>query len=54
MKVQKSSISGKNLKVKTPETFAHSNKVWRRETSTHESIFHSFQWCMYSFPSKAP
>ena len=41
MKEQKSSLSNKEIKVKTPVAFAQSNKVEKREATTHESIFPS-------------
>ena len=44
MKVQKSSISSKEIKVKTPVAFAQSNKVWKKRS------FNS--WIDLSFPSK--
>ena len=44
MEVQKSSKSGKELKVEMPNAFAHSNKVWMKDS------FKS--WINLSFPSK--
>ena len=44
MKVQQSSMSGRDMKVTEPEAFAHSNKVWRKK------IFNS--WINLSSPSK--
>ena len=44
MKVQKSSISSKEIKVKTPVAFAQSNKVWKKRS------FNS--WIDLSFLSK--